>query len=113
MIYLASPYSHPDPEVRDRRFRAVCKFAGELALRGLVVFCPIAHSVPMEKYGNLPGTWEFWKKQDLPMLDLATELHVAAFPGWEDSEGVSAEIEHWYDTNLFPPIYHHFEELPV
>ena len=113
MIYLASPYSHPDPDVRHARFRSACHFAAQLAGDGHVVFCPIAHSVPMEKYGNLPGTWGFWQRQDLPMLDLARELHVAAFPGWKDSEGVQAEIDHWLSNGGSPVFYHIFQELPA
>lgn len=31
MIYLASPYSHPDPEVRAARFAAACRGAAGLA----------------------------------------------------------------------------------
>ncbi|GIW55540.1 MAG: hypothetical protein KatS3mg082_1944 [Nitrospiraceae bacterium] len=34
MIYLASPYSHPDPAVREERFHAACRAAAALLLAG-------------------------------------------------------------------------------
>jgi hypothetical protein len=30
MIYLASPYSHPDPLVREQRFRDACRATASL-----------------------------------------------------------------------------------
>lgn len=36
-IYLAVPYTHPDPKVRRARFEAVTRAAGELMKRGHVV----------------------------------------------------------------------------
>jgi len=34
MIYLASPYSHPDPAVRAERYRAACRATAALLLAG-------------------------------------------------------------------------------
>jgi hypothetical protein len=115
MIYLASPYSDPDPDVREARFRSVCLLAAELIAQGHVVFCPIAHSHPIEVHGGLMGGWELWRDQDIPLLDMAEYLPVACYPGWEQSEGVQAEIRHWERTwgELFPPVYHHFTDLPI
>jgi hypothetical protein len=63
MIYLASPYSHPDPAVRQERYEAVCQAAAELISRGHIVFSPVAHSHTIATYG-LPGDWEFWQRTD-------------------------------------------------
>ena len=54
MIYLASPYTHHDPEVRLERYRAVCRAAAGLIRQGRVVFSPIAHSHAITEHG-LPG----------------------------------------------------------
>lgn len=35
-IYLASPYTHPDPAVRARRYLAACRAARRPAVRRLV-----------------------------------------------------------------------------
>jgi hypothetical protein len=114
MIYLASPYSHPEPATRQRRFEAVCKVAADLMREDYVVFCPIAHSHPIEIHGGIQGGWDLWALQDLPLLNLATELHVACFPGWEQSEGVTAELRYfWQHYPNRKIVYHRFEALPA
>lgn len=91
-IYLASPYSHPDPAVVHARFDAAVKCAGQLMLKGLVVFSPIAHSHPIALATKLPETWEFWRGIDFPLLERAHSLFVLKLDGWERSVGVQAEI---------------------
>lgn len=92
MIYLASPYSHPDPAIRQARHDAVARFAGAMIKRGMVVYSPIAHTHAIAQVCDLPGTWEFWKRQDEAMLDLASGLVVLCLDGWQESVGVQAEI---------------------
>lgn len=91
--YLASPYSHPDPAVREERFQAVCLVAAHLMSLGQVVFSPIAHSHPIALAGELPGDWEYWKSAAETMIRNAEELKVVMLPGWDESKGVAAEIE--------------------
>jgi hypothetical protein len=94
MIYLASPYSHPDPEVRQARHDAACRCAARLMAGGQVVFSPIAHSHAIAAF--LPPvlcmSWGFWKSQDFPLLEKADTLLVLRLDGWEQSVGVAAEI---------------------
>jgi nucleoside 2-deoxyribosyltransferase len=92
MIYLASPYTHPDPVVRVRRFRATCHTAALLIRTGHVVFAPIAHSHPMTEFG-LPADWEFWERYDIEFLRRSSELVVLKLDGWRESRGVQAEID--------------------
>ena len=91
MIYLASPYTDPDPAVREERFRAVCRVAAELMRRGVLVLSPIAHSHPIAAHG-LPTTWDFWETMDREHLKRCDELVVLMLDGWETSRGVQAEI---------------------
>ena len=56
--YLASPYSVTWPvskqsavTIRDRRYRKVCRKAAQLMKEGKLIFCPIAHSHPIEVIG--------------------------------------------------------------
>ena len=90
-IYLASPYSHPDPAVREFRFEAACRAAAELMRSGKSVFSPIVSSHPLCRYG-LPLDWQFWQRHDLTFLTLCNELIVLKLDGWEQSVGVQAEI---------------------
>ena len=91
MIYLASPYSHPDPAIREARFQVACQTAAELIRIGEVVFSPIAHSHPIAAYG-LPSDWRFWERHDLEHLARCDEVVVLTLDGWRDSEGVQREI---------------------
>lgn len=92
--YLASPYTHEDPEVREQRSRDVCLIAAILMQRGEVVFSPIAHSHAIAE--ALPGDWavdhDFWKRQDAPYLATCSKLYVAMLPGWDVSRGVAHEL---------------------
>lgn len=93
MIYLASPYSHEDEKVKEKRVLAVCMCAASLMELGVIVFSPIAHSHYIALHGNVPNNWNFWKHQDFGMLSLAAELWVYKLPGWDVSVGVRDEIE--------------------
>ena len=89
---MASPYSHPDENVRLRRFEQACKAASELMATGEAVFCPIAHSHSIHVQAPLPETFEFWMAMDKPILQHCTRMVVLMLDGWQTSKGVSEEI---------------------
>jgi nucleoside 2-deoxyribosyltransferase len=89
--YLASPYSHPDPAVRQERYRAACRATAALVRAGHAVFSPIVHSHPLADYG-LPTDWNAWEHFDRRFLDQCDEVLVLMLDGWRDSAGVQAEI---------------------
>ena len=91
MIYVASPYSSPDPTVRQQRFEAACRAAAELMRQGKTVFSPIAHSHALCAYG-LPLDWRFWEQHDRHYLEACDEVVVLMLDGWRQSVGVQAEI---------------------
>ena len=97
-IYLACPYTQ-NPE---RGFIQANRKAAELMLEGHIVFSPISHSHHICIQNGLPEKLDFWLKQDLPFIDWCDELHVLMLPGWEDSSGVSREIE--YAELTFKPV---------
>ena len=92
MIYLASPYTHPDPAVREQRFLAACQATAALIHAGHVVFSPIVHSHPLSGHG-LPTTWAFWRQQDQAYLERCDEVVVLMLDGWRESAGVQGEIQ--------------------
>ena len=100
MIYLASPYSHPLAEMRQRRFEAVCKAAAKLMGMGLHVFSPIAHTHPIALAGDLPKDWDYWEQYDRAMLKACSKVIVLQLPGWQDSKGVTAEVSIALDMGL-------------
>jgi len=91
MIYLASPYSHPDRRVREERFRVACQAAARLMRNGEVVFSPIAHGYCIAQHG-LPTDRRFWERHDREQLTRCDEVVVLMLDGWQESEGVLAEI---------------------
>jgi hypothetical protein len=93
-IYLGVPYSHDDPQVRLERFQHVTRFAAKLADAGLVVFSPITMTHPMVTIGTCPScSWDYWEKFDTAFLLNCKKLIVYKLPGWEQSEGLTAEIK--------------------
>lgn len=91
LLYIASPYSHPDPAVREQRLDAAYLAVATLLSAGHVVFSPIVHSHPLTRFG-LPLEWEFWERVDRRFLETCDEVVVLMLPGWEASRGVLAEI---------------------
>ena len=92
-IYLASPYYHKDPEIREARFIAACTKAGELMNQGYFIYCPIAHSHPIAVQCELPKDWSFWEQYDIEYIKWVDEVWVLMLPGWDQSTGIKAEIE--------------------
>ena len=93
LIYLATPYSHSDPDVKQRRFDAVNRAAASLMRRGCHVYSPISHSHPIALAGDLPGDWEYWERYDREILRMCARVIVLRQDGWRESTGVTAEIE--------------------
>ena len=98
LIYLASPYSDPDPGVREQRFQDVCEAAAYLIRQGHFIFSPIAHSHPIALCG-LPGDWVFWAAHNREWLARCDELWVLRLPGWSTSQGVGNEQRIARDNN--------------
>ena len=98
LIYLASPYSDPDPGVQRQRFLDACEAAAHLVRQGHLVFSPIAHSHPIALCG-LPGDWVFWAAHNREWLARCDELWVLRLPGWSTSQGVGKEQGMARDNN--------------
>ena len=103
MIYLASPYSHPDAVVREQRFRAACGAAACLMRSGRHVFSPIVHSHGIAEHG-VPTDWSYWEAFDSRMLTTCNELVAVMLNGWRESTGVQAEIDLAHKIRI--PIYY-------
>jgi hypothetical protein len=93
VIYLASPYSHPDPVVRQQRFAAAGRAPAAMLKAGLVVLSPIVHSHPLAAWGLDAMDHAFWMHVDRPMLEACTSVAVLTLSGWATSKGVAAEID--------------------
>lgn len=103
-FYLASPYSK-HPKGMEYAFRAVSAAAAHLIKSGIPVFCPIAHSHPIAKYGSIPAeSHDIWLPADEPLMRAATGIIVCKLEGWESSYGVNYEIDVF--TEQGKPVFH-------
>jgi len=91
-IYLACPYSHTDPNVRQKRFEQANMAAAKLMQEGHHVFSPISHTHPIALAGDLPKGWDYWQEYDRMFIEWCEVVYVLAIDGWDDSVGVQAEI---------------------
>ena len=93
LIYLASPYSHPELEVQRQRFEQVMEVTAELMKDGHYIYSPIAATHPMAVAHELPTDWNYWKNYLELILPKCDELWVLMMDGWDKSKGVAGEIE--------------------
>lgn len=94
MIYLASPYSDPDPAVKQERNDIIMRESALLMNAGYLVISPIAASHAIAVKHNLPGDYSYWQRWNKGLIDACSELWVCTMPGWEKSVGVAGEIEY-------------------
>lgn len=96
MIFLASPYTDPDPRVRKARHRAAVAFCAQHILydqEHRPIYSPIVHSHPIAEAAPalLKKPTAFWMDLNAPFLEVASELWVLGLSGWEKAEGIAAE----------------------
>lgn len=91
--YLATPYSKY-PDGIEAAFEEACRATAWLTQHGVGVFCPIAHTHPVAKFGNIdPLDHEVWLPADRPLMDGACGIIVCMMPSWRESYGIRHEIE--------------------
>lgn len=92
MIYLASPYSHPDPVIKKTRFLLVEQCCAMLINQGYLVWSPIVHCYEMAKKFEMPDDAEFWKHYNFDFIRRSDGIYVLDIEGWQESKGVQMEI---------------------
>lgn len=97
MVYLCSPYTNKSRHIMDYREEQVSITAARLTHKlGVTFFLPITQSARMSSL--MPGlfghTFATWKDIDLDAIDHSDEVWVLKLPGWRESIGVTAEINH-------------------
>jgi len=102
MIYLASPYSHADPEIREARFEWVTSIAARFQFEGVLCYSPIVASHPLVADLSVMATnagtpmdpvgFQFWKANNEWHITRCNALVVVMMEGWEDSKGIQAEL---------------------
>lgn len=90
-IYIASPYSHPDAEVRHERYSAAQRYLVHLLQERRWAFSPIVHCHDAAMKYDLPRDHEFWLDFDAVLLRRASEMHILCIEGWQESKGIAHE----------------------
>ncbi len=95
LVYIATPYSHSDPDIRLSNFQRANKLAAWAMQKGHCVFSPISHSVPVAEYlpPELLLDFEWWMQMDLPILRKCDALFVYPPDAALTSRGVAREVE--------------------
>jgi Domain of unknown function (DUF1937) len=93
-VYLASPYSHADPQVVQTRFKAAEVATAYLLKQSIWTYSPIVHCHALAEAHNFPTDAKYWQKYNHTMIDGAKALLVLKLTGWEASKGVTEEIEY-------------------
>ncbi len=95
LYYLASPYSHPDPEVMRERFEKVVMCAANLKdTLDLTLIEPIACGHAKATMVGTRSDFEYWKKSCEIYIQRSDGIIVLMLEGWEISGGVQYEIEY-------------------
>ena len=90
LVYIASPYAHPSPEVREARLEAVRHVCGRMINEGRIAMSPLVYLEDLACRDIHPP--QGWYAFDLQILARCDELLVLQLPGWEHSNGVMVEI---------------------
>lgn len=92
MIYLASPYTHPDPIVMKTRYLLAQQVNAHFISQGFHVYSPIVHCHTMALTHTLPHDFDFWRRFNLDLIRRSDEFWVLTIPGYHESKGVAGEL---------------------
>lgn len=99
MKYLAAPYSHPDPTVREARMKVFYEYDAKLMREGHFTVSPLA-KVATAKHSDIPDTWDYWEQYSYELLSRCDGMYVLMFDGWDQSTGVTAELKYCTEHNI-------------
>lgn len=94
MLYLSTPYSSPDAQIRADRVARVRREMAQLMAIGHIVICPVAmNHEAIELLAARGGpSGDYWRQLESALITVCRELVVLAVPGWRESRGVQREI---------------------
>lgn len=93
-IYLATPYSHNDPAIRQKRYEEINRVASSLMKQGHIVYSPISSTHQIAVDCELPTDFKYWEASCKAFIEWCDVLVVYESDGWKESIGVQAEIKY-------------------
>lgn len=102
LIYLASPYSHPELTIEKWRYGEITRIAAKLHKTYRYAFIlPITQSHELKAWEpKLGGSFAKWRDRDLHFISKSDEVWVVMMEGWKESIGVLAEIDFAISKNI-------------
>jgi hypothetical protein len=94
LYYFASPYSHPNPLVKNVRYEMTIYLSSSLTKEGFRLLEPIGMCHDQAMKYKLPTGYSFWQTRDRGFIDVCDAVIVAKMKGWLESEGVKDEINY-------------------
>lgn len=98
MIYLATPYWHEDPIIREQRYLEALKCV-HWHMPIYYLYSPIVYYHTLSKIFDLPKGEKFWRHADEAFLRSAKAVWFAKFPGWKRSKGMKREYLYCLNNN--------------
>lgn len=95
-IYLATPYTHQQQKVMQRRYELAKSVVETLTDRGEVVYSPVVYCHPLVAGRDKQAKrrdFNIWRHHNMAFLRVCWELWVVQFAGFSESQGMAAEIE--------------------
>lgn len=109
MIYLASPYTHPQPHIMQSRYVQTVHAVANLIAQGIHIYSPIVHFHMVAMMRDLPKDFSFWMDLSYKMIDRADSVAVLKLEGWEQSIGILQETEYAVRKGL--PVTYYEESI--
>lgn len=91
-VYIASPYTHKDPLVRETRYLKVMEVLVAFGRCDIMAYSPIVHWHEVAKTFGLAPDEAWLYKHGLVMLRQSSSISVLMLEGWAKSTGVKLEI---------------------
>lgn len=92
ILYIASPYSHPDKHVEQWRYEMTQEEVARLHNGRDFFYSPIVYTHVMACRYKMKTTAEHWQNHNEAMLRKCDKLIVLMLEDWDKSVGVRAEI---------------------
>lgn len=122
VAYVAGPYWHPHPAVRQRRTELHAKAVAAIlrsqdglsATSDLVLFSPVVHGHNIDPHlHDSEQSERYWRRHGLAMLRRCDMIFVIKLDGWEQSTGTKAEIELAQSLNIPVEYFNPVEDLQI
>lgn len=94
MIYLASPYSHKQKNIKSYRYYMTLEAVAMLSKNHPTwfIYSPIVHFHNVASDYDMPTDAAYWWNVNEIAMEKSSEIFVLTLPGWEESLGVRVEI---------------------